>query len=276
MSDSLYIDLLKKVLIDYHRMEMGETPPIKRNKGHKPRYMLLYLLERILRKSDFTIREKVPYNRERRMLGLDWPAYADSMIGLKRMDNIEFCVNDTIKNNIPGDLIETGVWRGGSVIFMKALLKVAGVKDKIIWAADSFEGLPRPDEEKYTADKGDNHYTLSSVLAISEEQVRYNFEKYGLLDDQVKFLKGWFKDTLPTAPIEKLSILRLDGDMYESTINALDNLYPKLSVGGYLIIDDFGAVPGCKKAVMDYRQQHNITEEIIDIDGSGAYWKRFN
>ncbi len=276
MSDNLYIDLLKKVLIDYHRMEMGETPPIKMNKGHKPRYMLLYLLERILRKSDFTIREKIPYNKQRRMLGLDWPAYADSMIGLKRMDNIEFCVNDTIKNNIPGDLIETGVWRGGSVIFMKALLKVAGVKDKIIWAADSFEGLPKPDEEKYAADKGDNHYTLSNVLAISEEQVRYNFEKYGLLDDQVKFLKGWFKDTLPTAPIEKLSILRLDGDMYESTINALDNLYPKLSVGGYLIIDDFGAVPGCKKAVMDYRQQHNITEEIIDIDGSGAFWKRLN
>jgi len=274
MNDNQYIDLLKKVLIDYHRMEMGETPPIKRNKGHKPRYWLLYLLERILKKSDFTIREKVPYNKENRLNGRDWPAYADSMIGLKRMDNIEFCVNDTIKNNIPGDLIETGVWRGGSVIFMRALLKVAGVTDKIVWVADSFEGLPKPDEDKYAADKGDDHYTYSDVLAISEEQVKYNFEKYGLLDNQVKFLKGWFKDTLPTAPIEKLSVLRLDGDMYESTINALDSLYPKLSIGGYCIVDDFGAVPACKMAIMDYRKQYDITDEIIDIDGYSAYWKK--
>ncbi|MBL0056989.1 MAG: class I SAM-dependent methyltransferase [Chitinophagaceae bacterium] len=274
MSDSPYIDLLKKVLIDYHRMEMGETPPIKKNKGHKPRYWLLYALERILKNSDFTIREKVPFNRKKRELGLDWPAYADSMIGLKRMDNIEFCVNDTIKNNIPGDLIETGVWRGGSVIFMRALLKVAGVTDKNVWAADSFEGLPKPNAEKYAADKDDDHYTLHDILAISEETVRYNFEKYGLLDDQVKFLKGWFKDTFPTAPFEKLSVVRLDGDMYESTINGFDYLYPKLSVGGYLIVDDYGAVPGCKQAVHDYRQQHNITEEIIDIDGSGVYWKK--
>ncbi len=276
MSDNLYIDLLKKVLIDYHRMEMGETPPIQRNKGQKPRYMLLYMLERILKNSAFTIREKIPFNRERRLNGVDWPAYADSMVGLKRMDNIEFCVNDTIKNNIPGDLIETGVWRGGSVIFMRALLKVAGVTDKTVWVADSFEGLPKPDADKYAADKGDNHYVFSNVLAISQEQVMYNFEKYGLLDGQVKFLKGWFKDTLPTAPIEKLSVLRLDGDMYESTINALDSLYPKLSKGGYLIIDDFGVVPGCKLAVMDYREKHNITEEIIRIDDAGAFWKKLN
>ncbi len=276
MSDNIYIDLLKKVLIDYHRMEMGETPPIQKNKGHKPRYMLLYMLERILKNSAFTIREKIPFNRERRLNGVDWPAYADSMVGLKRMDNIEFCVNDTIKNNIPGDLIETGVWRGGSVIFMRALLKVAGVTDKTVWVADSFEGLPKPDADKYAADKGDDHYSFSNVLAISQEQVMYNFEKYGLLDGQVKFLKGWFKDTLPTAPIEKLSVLRLDGDMYESTINALDSLYPKLSKGGYLIIDDFGVVPGCKLAVMDYREKHNITEEILRIDDAGAFWKKLN
>ncbi|MEP7109695.1 MAG: TylF/MycF family methyltransferase [Ferruginibacter sp.] len=276
MGENLYIDLLKKVLIDYHRMEMGETPPVQRNKGHKPRYMLLYLLERILKNSDFTIREKVPFNREKRMTGRDWPAYAESMIGFKRMDNIEFCVNDTIKNNVPGDLIETGVWRGGSVIFMKALLKVAGITDKIVWVADSFEGLPRPDEGKYAADKDDDHHSFSNILAVSEEQVRYNFEKYDLLDDKVKFLKGWFKDTLPVAPIEKLSVLRLDGDMYESTINALDNLYPKLSKGGYIIIDDFGMVPGCKTAVLDYRKQYNIIEEMIDIDGAGVYWKKIN
>ncbi len=276
MSDSLYIDLLKKVLIDYHRMEFGETPPLQRNMQRKPRYWFLYFLERVLKNSAFTIREKMPFNLGKRLNGRDWPTYAESMIGLKRMDNIEFCVNETIKNNIPGDLIETGVWRGGSVIFMRALLKAANITDKTVWVADSFEGLPVPDAEKYIADKDDDHYKLADVLSVSLDRVKYNFEKYGLLDNQVKFLKGWFKDTLPTAPIKQLSILRLDGDMYESTINGLDNLYPKLSKGGYIIVDDYGVVEGCKLAVYDYRKKFNLTEKIIDIDGTGVYWKKEN
>ena len=94
------------------------------------------------------------------------------------------------------------------------------------------------------------------------------------MDDQVIFLQGWFKNTLPTAPIESLSILRLDGDMYESTIDALFYLYPKLSVGGYCIIDDWGAIPSCKKAVEDYRRVYNITENMEMIDWTGVYWKK--
>ena len=104
--------------------------------------------------------------------------------------------------------------------------------------------------------------------------MRGNFERYGLLDDRVHFLEGWFKDTLPNAPIEQLAILRVDGDMYESTMDALRPLYPKLSVGGYLIIDDYGAIPACKAAVEDYRSEHGITEPIVEIDWTGAYCKR--
>jgi hypothetical protein len=89
----------------------------------------------------------------------------------------------------------------------------------------------------------------------------------------VRFLKGWFKDTLPTAPIQKLAVVRLDGDLYESTLDALKYLYPKLSIGGYLIVDDY-AVTMCKKAVHDFRTACNITEEIRDIDGLGAFWQR--
>ena len=165
------------------------------------------------------------------------------MIGLKRMENIEFCVKNIIADKIPGDLIETGVWRGGATIFMRALLKVNNVDDRVVWVADSFEGLPKPDEDKYAADKGDKHHTKEE-LAIGVEIVKANFEKYGLLDDQVKFLVGWFKDTLPTAPIKKLALIRLDGDMYGSTMDALVSLYPKLSPGGYLIIDDWAQKNG--------------------------------
>jgi O-methyltransferase len=139
--------------------------------------------------------------------------------------------------------------------------------------ADSFERLPKPNKEKYAADKGDRHYILDE-LAIPMEVVKNNFRKYDLLSDNIKFLKGWFKDTLPIAPIEKLSILRLDGDMYESTMDGLVNLYHKLSVDGYIIIDDWGAIPACKQAVMDFRAMNNITEEIVTIDWTGVYWKK--
>jgi O-methyltransferase len=117
--------------------------------------------------------------------------------------------------------------------------------------ADSFEGLPKPNAEKYPKDAEDDHHTLSNHLAISLESVQENFKKFNLLNDQVKFLKGFFSETLPTSPIEKLSILRLDGDMYESTMDGLVNLYPKLSVGGYILIDDWGLQP-CKDAINDY------------------------
>ncbi len=195
------------------------------------------------------------------------------MIGMKRLDNIQFCVNDVIQKKIPGDLIETGVWRGGATIFMRAILKAHNISDRSVWVADSFEGLPMPNADEYPLDAGDKHHKFSE-LAISVEQVQLNFEKYGLLDQQVKFLKGWFRDTLPKAPIEKLAVLRLDGDMYESTMDALNALYPKLSIGGYLIIDDYGAVPGCKKAIHDYREKHQILDGIITIDWTGAFWKK--
>ncbi len=175
-------------------------------------------------------------------------------------------------DHIPGDLIETGVWWGGATIFMRAILKAYGITDRTVWVADSFEGVPPPDAEKYPADAG---WDLAQFdcLAVSLEDVRANFDRYGLLDQQVRFLKGWFRDTLPTAPIEQLAVLRLDGDLYESTMDALSNLYPKLSVGGYAIIDDY-MVSACAKAVQDYRRQHGINEKIEVIDTEGIFWRK--
>ncbi len=101
-----------------------------------------------------------------------------------------------------------------------------------------------------------------------------NFRRYGLLDDQVRFLKGWFRDTLPDAPIERLAVLRLDGDLYESTIQALECLYDRLSAGGYVIVDDYGNVAGCRQAVHDFRAQRGINDPIRPIDWAGVYWRR--
>ncbi len=205
--------------------------------------------------------------------GRDWPARAHAMIGLKRLANIRTCVEAVLDAGIPGDLIETGVWRGGATIFMRAILKARGVTDRAVWVCDSFRGLPPPDTERYPHDEGITLHRFPQ-LAVSLERVQENFGRYGLLDGQVRFLKGWFRDTLPTAPIERLAVLRLDGDLYESTIQALDSLYDKLSVGGFVIVDDYGNVPACRQAVCDFRTKRGITDPIQTIDWGGVYWRR--
>mgnify|MGYP003393518046 CR=1 FL=1 len=212
------------------------------------------------------------YNESMRILGCDWPPMAHTMIGIRGLDNLQHCVVEVIKNNIPGDLIETGIWRGGATIFMRAILKAYGVGNRKVWVADSFEGLPKPDEIRYPHDKGDKLY-MEQFLAVPVEQVKKNFQKYGLLDSQVIFLKGWFKDTLPSAPIQKLAVARLDGDMYQSTMDALNSLYHRISAGGFIIIDDYG-LKGAKAAVDDFRKEHAISDEMIAIEGTRVYWKK--
>jgi O-methyltransferase len=212
------------------------------------------------------------FDSQLREYGWDWPSVAHTMIGEKRLANVRSLAESVIGNGIEGDFIETGVWRGGACILLRAVLGAYCVKDRLVWLADSFEGLPPPDEDNYPADKGDELHNIPE-LSISLEQVKSNIDKYGLLDDQVKFLKGWFKDTLPNAPIKKLALLRLDGDMYESTMDALRALYFKVSNGGYVIVDDYNVVKGCKLAVHDFLSKHHLSPKIEEIDGVGVYWK---
>ena len=208
-----------------------------------------------------------------RLDGRDWPTVAHSMAGMARLEHLRACVESVVREGIAGDLIETGVWRGGACILMRAVLRAMGDTSRNVWVADSFAGLPKPDAEKYPADAGDTLYAFKE-LAVSQAQVRENFQRYGLLDPQVQFLEGLFANTLPRAPIEKLSVLRLDGDMYESTMDAITALYPKLSVGGFCIVDDYGAVPACRLAVNDYRRAHGIEAPVGMIDWTGACWRK--
>jgi O-methyltransferase len=206
--------------------------------------------------------------------GLDFASDADTMVGEARLSNLQACVGDVLRRHIPGDLIETGVWRGGCAIFMRGILKAYGDRTRIVWVADSFQGIPKPDALNYPADKGDKLWTMRS-LAIPIETVRANFAKYDLLDDQVQFLEGWFRDTLPTAPMERLAVLRLDGDLFESTKEALDSLYPKVSVGGYVIVDDYGTTGcACREAVDEFRDKWNVKADLQKIDSTGVYWQR--
>lgn len=205
---------------------------------------------------------------------------AASMLPLCRLDHLQRCIVDVVGKGVPGDLIETGAWRGGATIFMRAVLKVYGANDRKVWVADSFEGFPEPNADRFPAEaKHFNGAVMTRTLnhlATSIEGVRRNFEAYGMLDEQVHFLKGWFKDTLPSAPIETLAILRLDGDYYESTWDSLTALYDKLSIGGYAIIDDYGEDRWtyCAKAVDDFRRERGIDEPLEPVDTKCCFWQR--
>lgn len=205
--------------------------------------------------------------------GRDWPLVAETMIGRRRMENLAESLATVLDDDVPGDLAEAGVWRGGATILMRAALEAWDDDVRNVWAADSFRGLPAPDAERWPADEG---VDLSGIdaLAVPRVEVEAAFARYGLLDDRVRFLEGWFCDTLPAAPIEKLALLRLDGDLYQSTWEALENLYPKLSVGGILIVDDYGAFEPCRRAVADYRGVNGIHEPIVEIDWTGVWWRR--
>lgn len=246
-----------------------------------PSQLYLRLLKRCLTRVlfpdgtwDWDLSNVRPVDAAAREVGADWPTEAVTMVGLRRLDNLQESILTVLDEDIGGDLVETGVWRGGCGILMRAVLKAYGGNGRAVWLADSFQGLPAPSPAEYPQDAGDTHSEMSRYLGVSMDTVKSAFSQFELLDDRVRFLPGWFRDTLPTAPIDRIAVLRLDGDMYESTHLALSWLYPKVSRGGFVIIDDYGALKNCRLAVDDFRAAHGITEPLIPIDWTGAYWRR--
>jgi hypothetical protein len=203
-----------------------------------------------------------------------------TMLPMVRLNHLQSCVIDVINHAIPGDVIETGVWRGGATIFMRGIFKALGITDRSVWVADSFEGLPVPDGEKFPleakAHAGPFMTKVCNHLAVSIDDVKRNFDAYGLLDGQVRFLRGWFSETLPSAPIERLAVMRLDGDLYDSTRDSLVSLYDRLSPGGYVIVDDYGedSWTYCRRAVDEFRTQRRISDPLVRVDSRCYFWQR--
>ena len=272
----LYLELLKKTILFEIWLEYEAYLPaslhISKELEFEPVTVPLPLFIKQYAENHNLKIVKPNVSKSERHDGMDWPRAAHSMIGRERMNQLQEAMETVVRENIEGDFIETGVWRGGSCIFMNGFLQANNITDRNVWVADSFEGLPAPNLEQYPKDYGDYLHTFD-YLRVSLEQVQENFKKYDLLNNQVKFLKGWFKDTLPTAPIEKIAIARLDGDMYESTMDGLVNLYDKVSKGGYIIIDDYG-LPSCAEAVTDFRNQRILKAPITKIDVFGVYWRK--
>ena len=258
---TLYTDLLKTVLLNEHALAAEAEA------GADGRQMDCAERDRAI--------ARLSWNRT---LGMDTDGnrnlvpMAYTMIGRKRLDHLAGCITTVLDERIPGDLIECGVWRGGATILMRGMLLQRGVNDRQVWVADSFTGLPPPHPE--TDDGLDLSVAHNPELAVSLEDVRANFAAFGLLDHQVHFLQGWFADTLASAPIRQLAILRADGDLYSSTTDILEGLYDRVAPGGFVIIDDYGVIEQCARAVHDFRDRRGITEALHTIDGVGAFWRR--
>jgi O-methyltransferase len=261
----LYIDLVKRSVLNIPYVD-AEINPIQ------PHGSIRKIVLELCRRAGVQLAHARRGNYKARLDGHDFSDIAHSMLSMQRLDNLQYAVETVLSEKIPGDFIETGVMRGGAVILMRAILKVHGCTDRVVWAADSFEGLPAPDVEKYPEDRG-AEWHLRPLTEVGVDMIQRNFERYGLLDNHLKFLRGWFRDTLAPAPIERLAILRLDGDLYESTMDALVPLYPKVSPGGFVIVDDYN-LPMCKKAIHDYRDKHGIQDAMTPIDDAGVYWRK--
>jgi hypothetical protein len=271
---ALYLDLLKKSVLGELYLENEVR--------------LLYLRACIEGSEQFDLatlhdirRRRAPMYEEYRRLRNLGRNYEDklanlgfhhTMVGRARLDNVHRCLDVILAEGIPGDLIECGVWRGGTVVFMRGFLAAHGIEDRCVWVADSFQGLPTP------VGPEDEGLDLSSEqwpsLAIDRATVEDLFERYGLRDARVRFLEGWFRDTLPTAPIAELALLRIDGDLYSSTMDALESCYPLVAPGGFVIVDDYWFIPQCRRAVDEFRARMNITEVPVPIDWAGAFWRK--
>ena len=214
------------------------------------------------------------FDRTRRAVGRDLPVIAHSMIGLKRLQHLRWAMETVLTEKIAGDCIEAGVWRGGACILMRGVLAARNDKQRRVFVADSFSGLPPPDT-RFEKDLATLHaWHTRTELAISLESVKQNFASYDLLDEQVIFVPGFFNDTLAKIDAAKFSILRLDGDMYSSTLDTLDALYDRVSPGGFVICDDYGVLLDAQRAILDFRKKYNISAPMFSVDGDAVFWRK--
>jgi O-methyltransferase len=262
-----YLELLKRSLT--HSLYPPGSDAFTIPRSNPIKRLLLRMIGRRERRMPWVVGDQESQRAE----GRDVPMLGQTMVGFDRLDNLRMCIETAIADEVPGDIIETGVWRGGASIYARGVLEAHGVSDRTVWVADSFEGVPPPNPEEHPADAGKDWYRVP-FLAIPLEEVKENFRRYDFLDDQVRFLKGWFRDTLPTVREHTWSVIRLDGDLYESTMDGLTNLYPGLSPGGFLIVDDYVNLASCRQAVDDFRRAEGIEEPIQEIDWNGVYWRR--
>ena len=200
--------------------------------------------------------------------------YSHTMIGLQGLTAIERFAEALFEHDVPGDFVDAGTCRGGAAILMRALQNAFGESHHRVWVADSFSGVPASTSEVDIAAGLDLTASRYPWLAASLEMVRDNFRTYDLLDDRVRFLPGLFADTLTAAPIEQIALMRLDADLYSSTFEVLSALYDRVADNGVVIVDDYGGIKTCRRAVDAFREQRGITAPLQRINWTEVWWRK--
>lgn len=184
------------------------------------------------------------------------------------------------KNGVDGAIVECGVWKGGSAMMMIQALIDSKDTERAIYLYDTYAGMSEPTLN----DKKNN----SSVLAFDKwnqmqkgeyndwcyaslNEVKTNIKTLGYPTQNIHFVVGKVEETIPNTIPDKIAVLRLDTDWYESTKHELKYLYPRLEKGGVLILDDYGSWAGARKAVDEYFEEIGLNPNLITIDGTGRY-----
>jgi O-methyltransferase len=183
------------------------------------------------------------------------------MLGPRLGRNLLRLAEDVERRGVPGDLVDCGVWNGGS-----SLLLASGAPSRPVWAFDSFEGMPET-----SAVDGEVARRWVGKVVGSEERVREGFREYAL-DNPLHVVKGWLDQTFPehAERIGSIAVLHVDVDWYDSVRLVLRTLYPKLSPGGWVAVDDYRMWEGARLAVDEFRSEGGIEAPLID----GHYWQK--
>ena len=201
-----------------------------------------------------------------------------TMTSAERIFSLIESVRYVINNKVPGDIVECGVWRGGSMMATAKTLLEHNNQEKVLYLFDTFEGMTKPDEidvsnSELNATKEFNGTKIDSDSSnwcrATIDDVKSNLFSVGYDKSKIYFIKGKVEETLPFDDIKSISILRLDTDWYKSTKHELIHLFPKISKGGVLIIDDYGFWQGARKAVDEYFSENNIQILLNRIDKTG-------
>lgn len=200
--------------------------------------------------------------------------YAHTMVGLHGLTHVERIAEEIFAFGISGDFVDAGVWRGGCGILMRAMHHAFGETHRQVWVADSFAGVPVATSEPDLRMNIDLSEKCYPWMSSSLQAVQDTFATYELLDSGVRFLPGLFSNTLPEAPIDKIALLRIDGDLYTSTLDCLEALYDRVSNGGFIIVDDYGAFSACREAVDVFRSARGITAPLVHVNWTIIHWRK--
>ena len=242
--------------------------------------MLSFLIKKKQRIKEEVVGQQIPVDMKeaafQKLYNLCKPF---TMTSAERMYSLYKAVNYILENNIPGDFVECGVWKGGSALLIAKMLADKNIVDRKVILYDTYEGMSEPTEQdKNTVGQSATSLLKESSIEIQDsiwcyssfEEVKNNLSLSKLLPECIIMIKGKVEDTIPVQlPTNSISLLRLDTDWYESTKHELNYLYPLLNQNGVIIIDDYGHWEGCRKAVDEYVLNNNLTILFNRIDNTG-------